>query len=130
MIKTSTSRKLHRILGVIVGIQVLVWTISGAVFVWNDIETVRGDDSLTAPEPFSIQPDWISPGAVDTQGRLDPEHVTGIGLVRIGPEILYRLADADGAIVLADVRSGALREPLSRDEAVQRPRPTWPTPNS
>ena len=125
MIKTSTSRKLHRILGVIVGIQVLVWTISGAVFVWNDIETVRGDDSRTAPEPFSIQADWISPGAVDTQGRLDPERVTDIGLVRIGPETLYRLTDDDGAIVLADVRSGALREPLSREEAVQLARASF-----
>jgi hypothetical protein len=119
MIKTSTSRKLHRILGVIIGIQVLIWTISGAVFVWNDIESVRGDDSRTVPEPFSMQPDWVSPATVDARGRLDANRITDIGLVRIGAETYYRLTDESGAIVLASVLSGQIREPVSRKEAVR-----------
>lgn len=118
MIKTSVVRKLHRVLGVIIGIQVLLWTISGAIFVWNDIESVRGDDMRVSPAPFVLDGDWIAPTAIDLDGQLDRERIEGVDLVRIGDSVCYRIEDEDGRTALADVRTGAVREPLDRDEAV------------
>jgi hypothetical protein len=36
-------RKVHRYLGIVLGIQFLMWTIGGLYFSWNDIDKVHGD---------------------------------------------------------------------------------------
>jgi len=36
-------RKSHRILGVLLGIQFMLWTIGGLYFSWNNIDEVHGD---------------------------------------------------------------------------------------
>ncbi len=43
-------RKVHRYLGVIIGIQLSFWTISGIYFTWNDIEKVRGEHLIRIVE--------------------------------------------------------------------------------
>ena len=37
-------RKTHRYLGLFIGIQFLIWTISGLYFSWTDIDEIHGDD--------------------------------------------------------------------------------------
>jgi hypothetical protein len=44
-------RRTHRILGVLIGIQFLFWTISGLYFSWTDIDEIHGDHFLKAEEP-------------------------------------------------------------------------------
>lgn len=36
-------RKAHRYLGIFLGIQFLMWTISGMYFSWTDIDEIHGD---------------------------------------------------------------------------------------
>ncbi|MCP4054222.1 MAG: hypothetical protein GY739_14435, partial [Mesoflavibacter sp.] len=36
-------RKTHRYLGLFIGIQFLMWTISGLYFSWTDIDEIHGD---------------------------------------------------------------------------------------
>ena len=46
MVKRKTAikiRKAHRYLGVFLGIQFLMWTISGMYFSWTDINEIHGD---------------------------------------------------------------------------------------
>ncbi|MGB5318821.1 PepSY domain-containing protein [Eudoraea sp.] len=46
MVKTKTAikiRKAHRYLGFFLGIQFLMWTISGMYFSWTDIDEIHGD---------------------------------------------------------------------------------------
>ena len=65
--KTSLKiRKVHRYLGLLLGIQFLFWTISGLYFSWTDIDDIHGDhyknleyqpkafDSLLSPTSLSI----------------------------------------------------------------------------
>ena len=65
--KTSLKiRKVHRYLGLFLGIQFLFWTISGLYFSWTDIDDIHGDhyknleyqpkafDSLISPTSLSI----------------------------------------------------------------------------
>jgi uncharacterized iron-regulated membrane protein len=118
MIKTSFLRKLHRVLGVVIGIQLLIWTVSGAVFAWNDIESVRGDDKRIRPEPLALGSDWVAPSEIDFDGQLDPGRISGLDLARIGDATFYRFQDDEGRTVLADVVTGKVRTPLDRDEAV------------
>jgi hypothetical protein len=46
MVKRETSmtiRKVHRYLGLFIGIQFLLWTISGIYFSWTDLDEIHGD---------------------------------------------------------------------------------------
>ena len=52
----STLRKAHRYLGIFLGIQFLMWTISGIYFSWTDIDEIHGDHFRKAhvhPTAFS-----------------------------------------------------------------------------
>lgn len=44
-------RKLHKWLGLIVGLQVLLWTVSGLVFAWLDHHDVSAEHSTRSTEP-------------------------------------------------------------------------------
>ena len=125
MIKTSVLRKSHRVLGVVIGIQLLIWTVSGAIFAWNDIESVRGDDMRIRPGAVAMADDWISPGAIEFGDRLDPERVVGIDLVQLGGSMFYRIEDDTDRTILADVRTGQLRDPLSQEEAIELARESF-----
>lgn len=41
--KARTWRKFHRYLGLVIGVQLLLWTASGLIFSWNSIKSVRGE---------------------------------------------------------------------------------------
>jgi hypothetical protein len=47
MVKRQTAlkiRKTHRYLGLFIGIQFIMWTVSGLYFSWTDIDEIHGDD--------------------------------------------------------------------------------------
>ena len=37
-------RTIHKYLGLIIGVQFLLWTISGLYFSWTDIDEIHGDN--------------------------------------------------------------------------------------
>ena len=50
-------RKTHRVLGLFLGVQFLMWTISGLYFSWSDIDQIHGDDfkkSLADHKAFDL----------------------------------------------------------------------------
>ena len=42
-------RKIHRYLGLIIGIQFLIWTISGLYFSWTNLDEIHGDQFMKNP---------------------------------------------------------------------------------
>ena len=48
-------RKLHRWMALFVGIPLLGWTISGAVFSWNNIQSVRGEHLSREVKPMDLR---------------------------------------------------------------------------
>ena len=44
-------RKVHRYLGLIIGIQFLIWTISGLYFSWTNLDEIHGDQFMKNPIP-------------------------------------------------------------------------------
>ena len=52
--KKITSRKFHRLLSIVIGIQLLLWTVSGLIFSWNPIKKVRGEDRIRQQEPLDL----------------------------------------------------------------------------
>lgn len=121
--QVRTYRKIHRYLGLVVGVQLLLWTGSGLFFALNPIEKVRGETEQTEPHSVPADLDIASPGAALDELIDSGDHVEVLSVL-LRPhldgsvyEISYR---ENGATrwAMAEASSGELREPAGRDEAV------------
>jgi hypothetical protein len=124
MISTRRIRRLHRLFGVLVGAQILLWTAGGIYFAWTDLDEIRGEHLRNEPEPVVFDADWVSPSRIDfASAWLDrPAVLRGLQVIDLGGRPHYRLqgegADGMPVMLLADARTGAIRGPVRRDEAV------------
>jgi uncharacterized membrane protein YkoI len=128
--KNLLIRKVHRYLGLFIGIQFLGWTISGLYFSWNNIDDVHGDHMRKSPHSISASSPLASPteaiNQLKSQKPVDSIH--SVQLIGIVGKPVYQIAYFSGHtegvhhhthFALADGATGALREPLTKDEAVQ-----------
>ena len=47
-------RKTHRYLGLVIGIQFLLWTLGGLYFSWSDIDEIHGDYNKSESKYISV----------------------------------------------------------------------------
>ncbi|MDF2157642.1 PepSY domain-containing protein [Algoriphagus sp. CAU 1675] len=59
-------RKIHRFLGVFIGIQFLLWTISGLYFSWTDIDEIHGDHFHNEHMMHMTASNLVDPGSLDS----------------------------------------------------------------
>jgi len=120
------ARKAHRWLGLLIGIQLLLWTVSGLYFSLIPIETVRGEDRVRESEPvnFSHTPLASPRLAIDAllaQTGLSTQ-VRGLQLRRVLGEPVYEIRyDLGGEhrTLLADARDGSPLPPVDRAGAIE-----------
>lgn len=100
-------RKVHRYLGVIIGIQFLFWTISGLYFTWTDLDEIHGDHFLR---------ESIEQRSVNSQ-RLnmvsDSMDIYSLELKLINDEAFFWVNDS----VLIHAKSGISKTEISAEEA-------------
>jgi len=95
--KLLTLRKLHKWVGLVVGLQLVLWSASGLMFAWLDHHAVSGEalqatpvpPLLPASAPLSEPAEWIDQHSGQT--------LREIRLQAVGDEWVYRIAHADGA---------------------------------
>jgi hypothetical protein len=121
--QVRTYRKIHRWLGLVVGIQLVFWTASGLFFALNPIEKVRGESEQAE------QPALVAGGSIASPDEAlhDLRAIHGdveVLSVLLRPhletsvyEIRFRSEEVTGW-ALADTTTGRLRDPVGRDEAV------------
>ena len=115
-------RKTHRFLGVILGLQFLVWTISGLYFSWTDIDEIHGDFQHRHPPHLSGNFSLVSPDSVFARLGHKPDSVHVIQLVSILGKPYYSLQFfKEGTLnkQLANASTGEVRGPITREEAVK-----------
>lgn len=112
MINRARLRRWHIWLGWIIGIPMLLWTVSGVVMVAKPIEEVRGSHLMAEPQPMRFTGPMVTPGlagvplkSLSLQQRAD------------GPRWVITLED--GTTRLADPLTGALLPPLNAAGAVR-----------
>lgn len=124
MFRTRSARRWHRWLGLVVGVQLALWIVSGIYFAWTDLDEIHGDPWREPAPPLVLDEGWVSPSAIDVRaaGLRLPVRMRRIEAVEILGAPHYRLrveaGDEGDRVVLADARTGAVRGPLDRDEAV------------
>ena len=117
-----TLRKIHRYLGLFVGVQLLLWTAGGLFFSLNSIEKVRGETEASEPPPLQLAspPESPAPALAELAARRPGIEVRSVTLrPHLGGGV-YEIAYDDGGRsrwALADTRTGRLRSPITEDEA-------------
>lgn len=117
-------RKIHRYLGIIVGIQLLFWTGSGLFFSLNPIEKVRGETEQAEARSLEYSANIVSPSTA--LGELkDTRRDIEIRSVLLRPHLdgeVFEIAYRENGIArwaLADPETGHLRQSVDADEAVK-----------
>lgn len=110
-------RRIHRALGLLVGLQLLMWVSGGLIMSAFDIDTVRGEHrrQVQAPQALSADEAYLSPQAMLAAAGGE---ITALELGQLLGRPVYRLDGAQGD-QLFDARSGERLSPLSEELARQ-----------
>jgi hypothetical protein len=122
-------RKIHRYLGLFIGIQFLGWTVSGLFFSWNNIDNVHGDHMRKSPHFISIASPLVSPDNAITElkSKQQIDSIHSVHLISLIGKPLYQVVYFTGHTegvhhhtyyALADASTGNLRGPLTKDESI------------
>ncbi|HSP83159.1 MAG TPA: PepSY domain-containing protein [Gillisia sp.] len=112
MVKRKTAlklRKTHRYLGLFIGIQFIMWTVSGLYFSWTDIDEIHGDDYRKHHIEIQAFSNLMSPA--EANANLP---ISSLELKDIGGNPYY-LVDGNEFI---NARTGERKDELSKEEAV------------
>ncbi len=113
MVKRKTAlklRKAHRYLGLFIGIQFIMWTISGMYFSWTDLDAIHGDHFK---KEFVKNPSFSN---LQEPGRILPDTpVSSLELKDIGGEAFYLINGNS----LINPRTGEERQGVTREEALK-----------
>lgn len=116
-------RRIHRYLGVLLGIQFFMWTIGGLYFSWSNMDEIHGDFQKKPTPQYRADLAFVSPSIAlqNLKKTLKMDSVLNIALIDILGKPTYRIEFLHGGhhkmFQLADAQTGALRDPLSIDEA-------------
>lgn len=114
-------RKSHRYLGLILGIQFLMWTISGLYFSWTDLDEIHGDFQRKHPAHLAGAFKLISPDSVFIKLNTTVDSIHSIQLVSILGKPYYNVQFFAGNTflkLLADATTAERRPAITRDESM------------
>ena len=126
--KTYRLRRIHRWLGLFIGIQFVLWTIGGLYFSWIALEDVHGDHLLKPQPRMASTGAQAAPAAVlaSIATREPVDSLVSLDLASVAGRATYRISyitTKDGRPetrkVLADGETGAIRGPVTREEAIE-----------
>lgn len=115
-------RRSHRYLGLILGIQFFIWTISGLYFSWTNIDEIHGDFQHKAPSSLSGNFKLLSPDVVFEKPGNKVDSIHSIQLVTILGKPFYDVQFFSGNTrkeIVADATTGEVRTAISRQESIQ-----------
>lgn len=126
-------RKAHRYLGVLLGIQFLLWTIGGLYFSWSNMDEIHGDFEKKEAPLIAADLSLVSPTVVidSIKKTHQIDSVISVQLIEILGKPYYQVRcmltlhreqgkghNRQMMNHLADAESGQLRGPLTEKEAV------------
>ncbi|HNU47363.1 MAG TPA: hypothetical protein PKM40_00940 [Bacteroidia bacterium] len=127
-------RKTHRWLGVILGVQFLLWTIGGLYFSWSNMDEVHGDFQKKNAPLLSSNISLVSPTMVlDTIKKAHRvDSLISVQLIEILGKPFYQVRcvnalpnetrhqhEMQTMNHLANAETGQLRGPLTKQEAIE-----------
>ena len=102
-------RKTHRYLGLFIGIQFLMWTISGIYFSWTDIDEIHGDQFRKENPSLTSFSELMSPTEVSAGSK-----VHSVSIKQINGQPFYWINESK----LINAKTGVLKNGISESEAL------------
>ncbi len=117
-------RRLHRYMGVLLGIQFLFWTVGGLYFSWSDMDEIHGDYEKAPPPKIAAALNFASPKVVldSIRHHKAVDSLVSLQLITILEQPMYQVIFVEKGqknIQLADALTGKLRTGLSQNEAIE-----------
>ena len=115
-------RRTHRYLGVVLGIQFLMWTLSGLYFSWTDLDEIHGDFQHRHPPHLTGAHTLISPDSVFHKLGAAVDSIHSVQLVSILGKPFYHVRFFSGKTfhkVLANATTGERRPAISKEESMR-----------
>ena len=106
-------RKLHKWLGLIIGLQLVLWAVSGAMFAWLDRGKVDGTHSVRVVEPAVLLPSLVKMEPRTWLGSYPAQDVYDVRAVSLADRWVWRVELRD-RVELRAIEDGA---PVKLDEA-------------
>lgn len=113
MVKRKTAqkiRKAHRYLGLFLGIQFLMWTVSGIYFSWTDIDEIHGDHFRKEKPVLKSFNNLIGPDKITT-----PKEIVSIELREIADMPYYWI----NGRYLINALTGVVKSEITQTEALK-----------
>ncbi len=108
----------HKWLGLAIGIQVVLWVLSGLIMVWWDIEVIRSEHNIADQPAFEISAtDAILPVQTIVQRAGKPAQT--VTLRALGGKPVYQADFEDGQSSIYDAATGELLTPISENKALE-----------
>lgn len=105
-------RKLHKWLGLVIGIQLVLWTVSGLMFAWLDHHDVMAEHSIESPEPAVLGGEQALAEPATWLHEYAGREIYEVRLVSLLDQWLWRVETAEKV----ELRQGDGR-PFALDEA-------------
>ena len=102
-------RRAHRYLGLFLGLQFLMWTISGLYFSWTNLDEIHGDQFKNLDyQPIAFD-NLISPSEINF-----PEPINRIEIRDIKEEPYFLINES----FLFHARTGEIKKTISKEDAI------------
>jgi uncharacterized iron-regulated membrane protein len=106
-------RKLHKWLGLIIGLQLVLWAVSGVMFAWLDRDAVDAVSSVRAVEPAALSPTLVKREPRTWLGDYPAQDIYDVRAVSLADRWVWRVELRD-RVELRAIDDGA---PVKIDEA-------------
>ncbi len=120
------TRRIHRYLGLVIGVQFLLWTLGGLYFSWSDMDQVHGDHQRKRTCLLAANLALISPKIAleNIRKTTRTDSLISVGLIQLLGMPVYQISvQTTNAhhpqLFLADALTGKVRKPLNKTEAIQ-----------
>lgn len=110
--------KIHKWIGLIVGIQVVLWIAGGLYMTWYPIEVVRGEHNMRDVEPLTLNETKGFIPVSEAIAAAGGARITGLELGHFLGAPVYRLERAEGSWLMVDALSGDILSPISEGKAL------------
>ncbi|MFY0654358.1 MAG: hypothetical protein JXQ96_20140 [Cyclobacteriaceae bacterium] len=121
-------RRIHRYVGVVIGVQFILWTVGGLYFSWSDLDEIHGDHLIKQNEFLPLEGiSFVSPQIVLNKLKSEDglDSLISIKVIELMNKPLYQIqylniAANDKVIKtrLASAETGELRGEITEMEAV------------
>jgi len=117
--KQIYTRKIHRYLGLFIGIQFLFWTLGGLYFSWNDMDDVHGETLLDKTE-HSFEFTYNEPvrKLLGFLQETDAKSITTIEGIVVNKDSLLRVSRTDD-VKFINLSKNRTQGSLSKEECVE-----------